>query len=455
MNTRSIWPWLFCSIFLPNVFLYGIAEFFSIGRPFFNIDYVFIGLFIVAFRNNPILLGLSFLFLLLFLLFDLFLLIGQVFLFIRVQDVFYIIKFIFLSSIDYLLIALIFILICSVCMSGFVCLRRLGELSEGLIIFNIFLAVYAYHVYFSDGTNDRFWRVSTRKIVDSQVVYWFTYRDVGFINSHFMEEPIFSKKPSADVTYSIPVEDNARVMLIISESWGEVREKEINNFLLSPITQLRDRLDWYERGSLDVKGPTVAGELRELCRLRPNHFNLRDVTEGFDYCLPNQLRKAGYKTAAMHGAMGLMYDRIHWYPRLGFDEVIFFESKIWPRRCYSFPGACDLDLIEEVKQYFSEPGKRFFYWLTLNSHSTYDQRDIREDFFDCAAFNVRDGQACRNLKLHAQFFNNLGRLIQDDSMKGVEIFVIGDHAPPIFDQDEFNEYFQEGQVSWLHFKIRD
>src|SRR5690606_17434191 len=110
-------------------------------------------------------------------------------------------------------------------------------------------------------------------------------------------------------------------------------------------------------------------------------------------------------TLAIHGASGVMYDRVHWYPRVGFDETVFFESRRWQRRCYSFPGACDDELIGEIGRFLEGKEKAFVYWLTLNSHAIYDERDIRIWGFDCAGHGIPEGsQTCRNLSLHYQFF---------------------------------------------------
>src|SRR5690606_3486330 len=144
---------------------------------------------------------------------------------------------------------------------------------------------------------------------------------------------------------------------------------------------------------------------RELCGVYPNYFNLASVTDGFDDCLPNRLKKLGYSTSAIHGAVGTMYDRVRWYPRAGFEIMTFYESREWAGRCYSFPGACDIEIFQVVKEQLSVEGKLFVYWLTLNSHSTYDLRDVSKYVFDCRAYEVaEDTQSCRNLKLQAQFF---------------------------------------------------
>src|SRR5690606_18895241 len=154
----------------------------------------------------------------------------------------------------------------------------------------------------------------------------------------------------------------------------------------------------------------------------------------------------GYRTTAIHGAAGMMYDRVRWYPKAGFEQLVFLESRPWPRRCYSFPGACDMDLMDEVRAGLTAEGKSFVYWLTLNTHSNFDLRDLQDDHFDCAAFGTESTRAsCRNFKLQAQFFNGLAELLADKALQDMEVIVVGDHPPPILNREDFDQYFQDAR----------
>src|SRR5690606_11728043 len=223
-----------------------------------------------------------------------------------------------------------------------------------------------------------------------------------------------------------------KLVLIVAESWGATRA-DIHNVVISPILNLKDRFSTFETGTAAFSGATVEGELKELCRLATSEFGFSDTTSGFEHCLPNRLKELGYHSVGIHGASGVMYDRAAWYPKAGFDETIFFESRNWSRRCYSFPGACDFEIAPEVGKVLGSHDKTFVYWLTLNSHSLYDERDIVIDALDCESVGVPiDTQTCRNLKLHAQFFTVLADLVQAPDLAGSEVLVVGDHVPPIF-----------------------
>ncbi len=151
-----------------------------------------------------------------------------------------------------------------------------------------------------------------------------------------------------------------RLMLIVAESWGRPLSSRVHEQVLAGLKGQRDRYAFFEQGSLAFSGATVAGELRELCRLEPRTFYLRDVKTGFDVCLPARLKKRGYVTHAMHGAGGNLYDRTIWYKSAGFDNWLFGDQRIWPRECHSVRGACDLDMLGEVRKVFGRGGKAFF-----------------------------------------------------------------------------------------------
>src|SRR5690606_37154859 len=145
----------------------------------------------------------------------------------------------------------------------------------------------------------------------------------------------------------------------------------------------------------------------------------------------------------LHGASGTMYDRAFWYPKAGFQETHFLESKARSKRCYSFPGACDVDLFSEVEDFFNQHEQGFFYWLTLNTHSPFDQRDVHNNLFDCSQLNMHDiSVTCIYFTLHSQFFYFLAELLKKPSMRGVEVVVVGDHIPGIMHKEARDPLFK-------------
>lgn len=253
-----------------------------------------------------------------------------------------------------------------------------------------------------------------------------------------------------------PGQLNRKILLIIVESWGVMKDERIQAALLEPLLAKRVYFDWIKAEPVSGDDATVAAELSKLCGLKTRYLNLEAVTEGFEACLPWRLKQMGYKTTAIHGAEGAMYGRTHWYPRTGFDEIHFKETDSWKTHCYSFPGVCDSEIMEKyISRAFLEDEKRFVYWLTLNTHTLYDRRDIQQDVFNCQDFQLEEaGEVCRMNKLHAQFFHQLAEVLTHPAMSGVEVLLVGDHAPPILDRNDYKKHVEDGMVSKLHLRVK-
>jgi hypothetical protein len=253
---------------------------------------------------------------------------------------------------------------------------------------------------------------------------------------------------------------NGKLLLIVAESWGVPNDMAAQEGVLQKLKDRNDHFEFFKQGNFQFLGLTVQGELRELCRLDTTSLDLREVKTGFQHCLPNQLRKLGYKTHGTHNATNLMYGRDSWYKLAGFQETRFKENLDISEYCVPFEGICDWDILPVIRQQLAGNEKVFSYWMTLTSHFHYAASDIHDQRFQCADYSIPEGEACRNLRHQAQFFDNLAKIIDTPEMHGVEIVVVGDHVPPIFDyQDRIfkreNPSSRKADVAWIHFKIKD
>ncbi len=450
---RLLWA-IALFLILPNAIFWGMRFWFDLGRPVFNLDYLFAG---VLFAMGWSVLG-SGLLVLLFAI-DVMMLIGQVYPFLRLQDLIYLAGLLPEASGAFQLLSALLLL----SLAGLVIVSarkgRRANLVSVLSLLNVALLSYGVHVHGNTDATEKMWRQPRGVIVDSQGINFLESRMGGFVETFSLGGEPFVETGYRGRTAgweSVPVSElNPKLLLVVAESWGSFQDAGVQYEILAPILKKKPGFEWLEQGELKFQGATVAAEFRELCGLRPNHFNLKSVEAGFESCLPRRLRENGYATAAVHGAAGLMYDRVYWYPRAGFDELHFRETDGWASRCYSFPGVCDREIAREyIGPAFSGEGKKFVYWLTLNSHSIYDRRDLHGNFFDCAKHGIPlDTDVCRMAELHAQFFHDLAGILDDAFMQGVEVLIVGDHTPPLMETRDVGKYIKDGVVSWLHFKI--
>lgn len=427
-------------VLLPNIVMSILAYFTDTVRIFINIDY-FLSLILLAFRQR-VLFVIAFI---IISLFDFLALFNQLFPFVRISDLLYLAKFAFISSTQYQLYMIILVVL--IVIQSYLLLKiyeiKYNKLS--LILFNIIILYYAYEVNFVDNG-----------IVGSQVINDIEYINNGFIQTFTMEGDAFQKpkvKGATTELFAYP-DSHDKVLLVVNEAWGVTTDSQVQNDVLSPILN-NLAVSNVKQDNLSFIGATLGGELRELCAKAPIHFNLKNQKEGFEDCLPNRYKDLSYHTVAVHGAIGFMYDRQYWYPRAGFEQMFFRDQglNIPDSRCYSFPGNCDSDIAGRVVEQFATNDKLFLYWLTLNTHAIYDNRDLKNDLFDCEKYNIETNTAtCRNLKLQKQFFDTLSQMIADPALSGTRVIVVGDHEPPLIEED--SSVFIQGKVPIIEFETK-
>lgn len=433
-------------IFILNLVILSVCQYFELNRGYFNLDFLFASMFL--FYNKKIAVFIIF-FAVLFL--DILNISAQIFPFIQLSDLLYIIKFLFFGSMLYL--CLLFALLLFLTSFSFIFIKIKVEIKPYLTFIMILLLAHFINLYMAFTKQD--------------ILYSSTLEFIRKQNGALAEE-INKKNNQMHETRAVGVtkylykdiETNgprsSKILLVVNESLGLPKDKRVLSAILKPIIEIKQSMQFYQQEQLSWNSATVYAELRELCRAQPDNLNLKNITKGFENCLPNLLSGYGYKSYSFHAALGSMYDRSIWYKKVGFHKSYFYESKKWQQHCYSFPGGCDEEYIADIEKIMASHDKQFIYWLTLNTHSPYDLRDLHQDVFNCRKYNIELGsQSCRNFKLQSQFFKNLSTLLKSKSMKGVEVFIIGDHTPPILSQTEKKKYFDNDAVVALHFKIRN
>lgn len=450
---------VFCNLYFIIAMFY-----FGLGRPIVNLDYLLL-LGIFLFPHSKIRSTLLFISLLSIYLIDLLLQILQVFPFVRLTDLFYLSGFIFNGPILYRLILLlsiiIFFVIFFIIRDYFYKTINLNLKKIILIIFSILLTLFTKHLI-HPLEKDRPYNQIERELVGSQLLFFIKFRQSSFIEAIGGDTTKLQPSPYKNATHPLfeQIKEHRllsqKILLIVNESWGETNKPEHQQKILEPIYQKVNKLDFIQQGSFNFIGATVAGELRELCNKQPTNFNLKDSQKNeFKNCLPNQLKNLGYTTSANHGAMSILYDRSSWYPKAGFQHLYFFEQLSNSGNCKAFSGRCDVRIFPEIKKQLLASDKSFVYWMTLNTHAPYDDTVFLKGL-DCRALKVKvDSETCHNYELQYQFFQNLAKLIDDPRMQGLEVYIAGDHSPPIFNLSDNFFSFKGSDIAWVRFKVKN
>lgn len=442
-------------VILPNFVFYTFSLVTGLERVAINIDY-FLPLLLLSINKKKLyytsFISITFI--------DFLLIFGQIFPIIRISDLLYLLKFSFLSSDIYKLYGSLFILISIIIMFTIKKIHKIEYKYNLLIIFNMIIIIHLVisSIDYFKNTPGKFWKPKSG-FSSFLFLDYLTYYNTSFMSIYHMKGEAFTPNKRVGATSYIwkdrDVEKYSKILVIVNESWGVPRNTEIQKNVLSPILQ-NTAIENTIQSTIDFTGFTIAGELRELCQKAPIHFNLKNQKTGFENCLPHYYKNLGYKTVAVHGALSFMYDRRYWYPRVGFEEILFRDTglNLTDSFCYSFPGNCDKDIINVISNKFKENESLFLYWLTLNTHSNYDLRDLDIDLFDCTEYKIEDNSAsCRNIKLQRQFFFNVSNMLNNEEFKGTKVIIVGDHEPPIISTEK--SIFAENKVPVIAFNIKN
>lgn len=433
-------------IFIFNITFFCISLWTETMRSIVNIDYFLVLIFLFFKRKI-----LCICFFLIISFIDFINIFFQIFPIIRLENLFYLLKFSLLSTNIYKFFGFAVLIVIFI---QILLIQKIYKEKQNLnliIIFNIFVFILLGKNIFSK-IEDNLFLEKINYIVYSGLDDYMKSRNGLFMELFEKKGPAFQKIKGEKIYFD---ESHKKILFIINESWGVPYDKNIQKEIIKPILDLkRKRLENIILDNKKFSGFTLSAELRELCHLIPLHYNLKNQNIGFEECIPNLMKKSGYKTISVHGALGLMYDREYWYPRAGFSESLFQDSglNLPNSRCFSFPGNCDRDIAMRVIEQFKKNDKIFLYWLTLNTHAVYDKRDLKKDDFKCNIFNIiEDSEVCRNLKLQRQFFSILADVVSSPALNGSKVIIVGDHIPPLFQKQ--NNIFVDGVVPKIEFNI--
>ncbi len=426
-------------VLVPNLFFIILSQFIFVTRTDINFDYLFVG-FLFYFFKFP--LG-YLLFVLIFTLDALFsILPGFHF---TDSSILRSLQYIFQMNISYvyifipiILVVLYFILkkikTLATKRSAWICLIL-------MFIIVIFDLIFEKRIGFEDKKPLITYNVSGSTIHKVLLNLKYIFDTRGEMTAHPIAESassmIFENLPNQ----ALP----NRIVYIVIESIGYFHEEAANalQFRAFDNPELLNRYEQYT-GLIPFKGSTVPAEIRELCQLEIDtvHPSLKEMSA--QRCLVAQLQEQGFNTLAFHGYSGTFFNRLEWYPNLGFDEIFFINELddllVEDSRCGKgiFSGVCDTDILKIIHQRLLDESleKEFIYWLTLNTHLPLPPAST-VSHFDCnQAQALRlDQDICTSVALHDQLFNQLVDVLIDSKLPPTLVVLVGDHTTPFISLD--------------------
>jgi hypothetical protein len=246
-----------------------------------------------------------------------------------------------------------------------------------------------------------------------------------------------------------------RIVYVITESIGHFKEKAANDLQYSAFDQPKLLAKYtFHRGAVPFTGTTVPGEIRELCRMHIDTVHPKAQHLPSDHCLIAQLQDLGFHTTAYHGFTGAFFNRLEWYPKVGFDEILFINEidealEIRTRCGTTFKGACDTEITDLVtkKLLDKDHDKVFIYWLTLNTHLPIPPNENNLNCNRSEATKDYD-DICTSVKQHDLLFKEIATLAANPALPPTLFVLVGDHAPPYLAHNR-RDLFVPGEVPYL------
>ena len=425
-----------------NFLIFFCSEFFGADRPIFAVEYLLVvmlwvlrlprsavSLFVVAY------------------IFDMYLVVYQVYPFEGLSQLLTLLSFLtHANTILIVQVALCILLL----VSGAITLLR-AKPKNYIHLLPVFIAAFTAVVYMHIEKPLR--SVSWKKNSDG------IFSSVFAVGYHKRFEILYGEmkvnkvEPAVSSLSSVSLRDQIdaelKTLFVILESLGVLNNEALSSALLRELNARANKRS-ITKGEIQFSGSTVNAELRELCGVTAESHMLLTETRVVNECLPNLFKSS----IAIHGADDDMYDRSRFYPKLGFGVTKFKGSGLWKSKCFSFPGACDLEVIDWMdKRSAYIASFDFIYYLTLNSHYPYDVRDISESYLNtsyCQDFEL-PGQVCRYYLLQKQTIDALARLLDNPDFASYRVVLVGDHPPVITNLDAKNTYFKAQTVPYIIF----
>ena len=240
------------------------------------------------------------------------------------------------------------------------------------------------------------------------------------------------------------------IVVTVVESWGIAQDSSLQKAMVEPYLE-PELLARYQvsQGSVPFYGATVAGEARELCGNEIGYYLIRAPASDLKGCLPERLASLGYYRIAVHGMSGLMFDRVIWYRKLGFQELWFqeeLEKQGLPNCASAFLGTCDADVAAWIGRRLEEDASRpkLIHWMTLNSHLPVPVPSYLRNAAPCTADIGLQPQSalCSWYQLVENVHRSVAQLASGPLGRPTIFVVVGDHAPPFGDPDLRNRFSQ-------------
>ena len=446
---------LLIPIILINAFgLVGLYLF--MPRPLFYYEYLLVLGALIIFKNY----WQSFVLFILIFIFDLFNLFSSLYLF-QLDEFFSSFSFIKFYHFSFQQGLLAFVFFAYLFLIGYIlkCSHKLIQGRKKLFI--QILAVVYLTVFFFDmlsGSNkltENFIQQDfSKKNIAASLVndYVKTFSEVG-------NSKVETLKDSSMGFRAFLKDSTGNQMLIVVESWGELKDTNLQKGLASWISKKFETKGYHvSTGTSRYYGSTTAAGLREMTNTKgaySYYLNRRSITTPFKSIFDVK-NLQGYETFGFHPFTGRMFSRSVWWKNLGIQNIYFRDQYLFENIAKvneingeaHFPSVKDEKFFDYVLEKTKYTPKKFVYFLTVNSHLPYNT--IGKDNSPTPQFDISKMAISDQAKHQLIHIKNLLEYFTQkmDAKDWNKILIVGDHIPP-FSTNTDRSFYVDGKVPYL------
>lgn len=429
-----------------------IGLYFFMPRPLLYIEYLLVLSALVLFKNY----WKSFVLFIIIFIFDIFYFFSSLFLF-QIRDFFYSIRFLNQYHFNFQHILIAIPLLAYLLFIKYVLKKSHSLIQEHKKLFIQILACVYFIIFFFDilsGSNKLTENFIAQDFSKKNIIGSFSKEYFKFFTS--LGNSKVETLNATSIGFKAFLKDTTgNQMLIVVESWGEIKDVKLQKELDSWIAKKFENKGYaVSIGSTKTYGSTVAAGLRELTNAKGDYsfyLNNKSVETPFKSIF-DEKKLQGYETFGFHPYTGQMFLRSVWWKNIGIQNLYFKEQYLLENstkenlvkgEAYYFPSIKDEIFFDYVLNKTKKTPKKFVYFLTVNSHIPYNA--IGNDHSPTNQFDISKMDISSQAKNQLIHIKNLLEYFSQkiETKDWNKILIVGDHMPPFPTNQDRNFYVDE------------
>ena len=274
------------------------------------------------------------------------------------------------------------------------------------------------------------------------------------------DKKLMHKRADTSVTFKLLAKDSSkRQLLVLMESWGYINDPVVREAFQHVVNEkLKLKSFKHSWGQTRFVGSTTSAEMREMMNLEGNYnFFIGNKSDQSDWpSIFDMKKKAGYDTYGFHAYTGKMFAREIWWKNVGLNHIFFRDDVISSSfidddkldRGTPFLSAKDEFLFDFMLKKTDSISHKFVYLLTVNSHlpfaGNFEQSDAGKKIGIASLPLSQEAKSQLSFILN-QLFYFISKI---DDNKWDDVLFVGDHIPPYLIARD-RSFFSAKQVPYL------